>query len=139
MNEVKIVPPAEGTPNLHLMSETISSRTLSVYQNTRAAEEELTLKVKYQVMVPDMGTRVFVTGVTRSYLDNPLTAMAKSVERTMIEDEMRHLAVSQIIRQMARLKSNIKEMEQKQPETPQEVPTINITTNELVPQRTINQ
>jgi LPS-assembly lipoprotein len=36
-----------------------------------------------------------------------LTALAKSVERDMIEDEMRKLASSQIIRQMARLKANI--------------------------------
>ncbi|MGV2841391.1 luciferase, partial [Vibrio cyclitrophicus] len=41
------------------------------------------------------------------YLDNPLTALAKSVERDMIEDEMRKLATSQILRQMARLKANI--------------------------------
>ncbi|CAM3578345.1 LPS-assembly lipoprotein LptE precursor [Vibrio aerogenes CECT 7868] len=138
MNEVRIVPPAENTPNLHLMSEAISSRTLSVYQNTRAAEEELTLKVTYQVTIPEIGARQFVTSVTRSYLDNPLTALAKSVERTMIEEEMRQLATSQIIRQMARLKSNIKNIEQNQPETQQNIPTIKITTNELVPQTSIH-
>ncbi|MBN8110576.1 luciferase, partial [Vibrio vulnificus] len=39
--------------------------------------------------------------------DNPLTALAKSAEREMIVDEMRKLAASQIIRQMARLKASI--------------------------------
>ncbi|WP_370687739.1 LPS assembly lipoprotein LptE, partial [Vibrio cholerae] len=52
------------------------------------------------------GSRTFTTSVTRSYLSNPLTALAKSVERDMIEDEMRKLAASQIVRQMARLKAD---------------------------------
>lgn len=107
MSEINVVAPSATTPNLHLLSEGISERTLSLYQNTRAAEKELTFKASYRVTVPDLGDKTFSTSVTRSYLDNPLTALAKSVERDMIEDEMRKLASSQIIRQMARLKANI--------------------------------
>ncbi|CAH6797339.1 LPS-assembly lipoprotein RlpB precursor (Rare lipoprotein B) [Vibrio chagasii] len=107
MNDVEIVPPAENTPNLHIISESVSERTLSLYQNTRAAEIELTFYASYRVTIPDLGSKTFSTSVTRSYLDNPLTALAKSVERDMIEDEMRKLATSQILRQMARLKANI--------------------------------
>ncbi|MFA0038092.1 LPS assembly lipoprotein LptE [Vibrio sp. 10N.261.52.A1] len=107
MNDVEIVPPAENTPNLHIISESVSERTLSLYQNTRAAEKELTFRASYRVTIPDLGAKTFSTSVTRSYLDNPLTALAKSVERDMIEDEMRKLATSQILRQMARLKANI--------------------------------
>ena len=43
------------------------------------------------------------TSVSRSYLANSLTALAKSVERDMLEDEMRKLT-DQIIRQLACLK-----------------------------------
>ncbi|ANP77292.1 luciferase [Vibrio crassostreae 9CS106] len=107
MNDVEIVPPAENTPNLHIISESVGERTLSLYQNTRAAEIELTFNASYRVTIPDLGSKTFSTSVTRSYLDNPLTALAKSVERDMIEDEMRKLATSQILRQMARLKANI--------------------------------
>ncbi|OED69053.1 luciferase [Vibrio splendidus ZS-139] len=107
MNDVEIVPPAENTPNLHIISESVSERTLSLYQNTRAAEKELTFRARYRVTIPELGDKTFSTSVTRSYLDNPLTALAKSVERDMIEDEMRKLATSQILRQMARLKANI--------------------------------
>ncbi|MFA0114930.1 LPS assembly lipoprotein LptE [Vibrio sp. 10N.261.46.E11] len=107
MNDVEIVPPAENTPNLHIISEGVGERTLSLYQNTRAAEKELTLNASYRVTIPELGDKTFSTSVTRSYLDNPLTALAKSVERDMIEDEMRKLATSQILRQMARLKANI--------------------------------
>ncbi len=107
MNDVEIIPPAGNTPNLHIISESVSERTLSLYQNTRAAEKELTFRVRYRVTIPELGDKTFSTSVTRSYLDNPLTALAKSVERDMIEDEMRKLATSQILRQMARLKANI--------------------------------
>ncbi|PTP41591.1 LPS-assembly lipoprotein LptE [Vibrio splendidus] len=107
MNDVEIVPPAENTPNLHIIGESVGERTLSLYQNTRAAEIELTFYATYRVTIPELGDKTFSTSVTRSYLDNPLTALAKSVERDMIEDEMRKLATSQILRQMARLKANI--------------------------------
>lgn len=109
LNEIKLVEPAENVPNLHLVSESISERTLSLYQNARAAEKELTFRASYRVTIPELGDKTFSTSVTRSYLDNPLTALAKSVERDMIEDEMRKLAASQIIRQMARLKASIQE------------------------------
>jgi len=107
LSEINIVPPAANIPNLHLLSEGVGERTLSLYQNTRAAEIELTFRASYRVTVPELGSKTFSTSVTRSYLDNPLTALAKSVERDMIEDEMRKLAASQIIRQMARLKADI--------------------------------
>ncbi|MEZ8287803.1 LPS assembly lipoprotein LptE [Vibrio sp. 10N.237.312.B06] len=107
MNDVEIVPPAENIPNLHILGEGVGERTLSLYQNTRAAEIELTFYASYRVTIPELGDKTFSTSVTRSYLDNPLTALAKSVERDMIEDEMRKLATSQILRQMARLKANI--------------------------------
>lgn len=107
MSSIELVSPSASVPNLHLLSEGVGERTLSLYQNTRAAEKELTFRASYRVTVPDLGSRTFSTSVTRSYLDNPLSALAKSVERDMIEDEMRKLAATQIIRQMARLKAEI--------------------------------
>lgn len=107
MNEIELVKPADDVPSIHLISEGTSERTLSLYQTTRAAEKELTLRASYRVTIPEVGTKTFSTSVTRSYLDNPLTALAKSVERDMMEDEMRKLAATQIVRQMARLKASI--------------------------------
>ncbi|MBD0788567.1 luciferase [Vibrio sp. Y2-5] len=107
MNEIQIVQPADDVPNVHLINESLGERTLSLYQTTRAAEIELTFVASYRVTIPELGTKTFSTSVTRSYLDNPLTALAKSVERDMIEDEMRKLAATQIVRQMGRLKASI--------------------------------
>ena len=105
MNDVEIVPPAENTPNLHIISESVGERTLSLYQNTRAAEIELTFYASYRVTIPDLGSKTFSTSVTRSYLDNPLTALAKSVERDVIEDEMRQQAAKQMMRQLGRIRA----------------------------------
>ncbi|MGF1764787.1 LPS assembly lipoprotein LptE [Aliivibrio kagoshimensis] len=105
MNGMLEVRPSDVIPNLHLISESVGERTLSLYQNSRAAEKELTYNARYRVVVPQKGSREFTTTVTRSYLDNPKTALAKSVERDMIEDEMREQASRQILRQMARLKA----------------------------------
>lgn len=107
-NGIEIVPPAADISNLHLISESIGERTLSIYQNSRAAEKELTLRARYRVVVPDIGLKTFSTQVNRSFLDNPLTALAKSVERDMIEGEMREQAARQIIRQLARLRADIR-------------------------------
>ncbi|OIQ25977.1 LPS assembly lipoprotein LptE [uncultured Vibrio sp.] len=107
LNDVKLVIPSDDVANIHLLGEGVGERTLSLYQNTRAAEKELTFRASYRVTIPELGTKVFSTSVTRSYLDNPLTALAKSVERDMIEDEMRKLASTQIIRQMGRLRADI--------------------------------
>ncbi|NOH72697.1 luciferase [Vibrio pectenicida] len=108
INEVKLVAPSENIPNLHIIGEGVGERTLSLYQNTTAAEKELTYTATYRVTIPDLGDKTFSTSVSRSYLENPLTALAKSVERDMIEDEMRLFTTGQIIRQMARLRSDIK-------------------------------
>ncbi|SJL82699.1 LPS assembly lipoprotein LptE [Vibrio palustris] len=107
MNSINIVSPDPETPNLHLDGENTSERTLSLYQNTRTAEKEITYSAQYTVTIPNIGSRSFSTSVTRSYLDNPLSALAKSMEQDKLEDEMRHTAANQIIRQMARLKANI--------------------------------
>lgn len=107
LNDIKIVSPSATVANLHLINESVSERTLSLYQNSRAAEKELTFRTSYRVTVPNLGIKSYSTTVTRNYLDNPRTALAKSVERDLIEDEMRKQAATLIIRQMARLKYEI--------------------------------
>ncbi|MDF5507240.1 LPS assembly lipoprotein LptE, partial [Vibrio parahaemolyticus] len=105
LNKVELVQPSSTVPNLHLTEATIDERTLSLYQNSRAAEKELTYVVKYRVTIPGYGSKNFTTTVNRNYLDNPLTALAKSVERDVIEDEMRLQAAKQMMRQLGRIRA----------------------------------
>lgn len=112
LNGVEVVSPGSDVPNLHLIRESDNDdsdngRTLSLYQNSRAAEYELSYQVSYQVTVPGYDKKTFNINVTRSYLDNPLAALAKSVERDMTLEEMREQAAEQIVRQMARLKAQL--------------------------------
>ncbi len=107
LNKVDLVAPADLIPNLHIIDEGVTERTLSLYQNSRAAEKELTYTVAYRVTLPNVGSRTFSTKVNRNFLDNPLTALAKSVERDVIENEMRAQAASQIIRQLAQVRNQL--------------------------------
>ncbi|MGF1716335.1 LPS-assembly lipoprotein LptE [Photobacterium chitinilyticum] len=114
LHGVESVPPSETVPNLHLISESLGERTLSLYQNSRAAEYELTYVVSYNIVVPEKGSQTYSTKVNRTFLDNPLTALAKSVERDMIEDEMRQQASRQIMRQLARLTAVFNKLEEEE-------------------------
>ncbi|HAV1549870.1 TPA: LPS assembly lipoprotein LptE [Vibrio parahaemolyticus] len=105
LNKVDLVQPSSSVPNLHLIKATMDERTLSLYQNSRAAEKELTYVVQYRVTIPGFGSKNFTTTVNRNYLDNPLTALAKSVERDVIEDEMRQQAAKQMMRQLGRIRA----------------------------------
>ncbi|MGF1702802.1 LPS assembly lipoprotein LptE [Photobacterium makurazakiensis] len=111
LHGIEPVAPSSKVPNLHLISESTGERTLSLYQNARAAEYELTYTVRYRIVVPNKGSQTYTSRVNRTFLDNPLTALAKSVERDMIEDEMRQQASRQIMRQLARLTADFNKME----------------------------
>ncbi|GEM75580.1 LPS-assembly lipoprotein LptE [Vibrio sagamiensis] len=103
LNKVAIFPASDNMPKLHLTSAKLTERTLSLYPNSSAAEKELTYVVKYQVTLPSLGVQYFTTTVNRNYLDNPLAALAKSVEREVIEEEMREQAAQQMMRQLGRI------------------------------------
>lgn len=107
LNNIELLPPSASIPNLHLVNESIGERTLSLYQNSKAAEIELTYTTSFRVTIPDVGSKTYTTNATRNYLDNPRTALAKSVERDLIVDEMRKQTSTQIMRQLARLKADI--------------------------------
>lgn len=117
MHGIEAVPSSSKVPNLHLISESVDERTLSLYQNARAAEYELTYTVRYSIVVPGKGSQSFTTRVNRTFLDNPLTALAKSVERDMIENEMRQQASRQIMRQLARLTAKFNQLDEESLET----------------------
>ena len=132
MNGIRQVAPTTVTPSLDLISESLGERTLSLYQNSRAAEKELTYTVRYSVLIPEHDIKTYTTTVNRNYLDNPLTALAKSVERDMIEDEMRTQAAEQILRQMARLKADDQPVESTDTITNNDESETKVSTQEVI-------
>ncbi|MGL5290576.1 MAG: LPS assembly lipoprotein LptE, partial [Vibrionaceae bacterium] len=116
LHHIEVAAPAKERANLHFRSENYGENTLSLYQNSRAAQKQILYTARYSVSVPQKGSYDFSTSVSRTYLDNPLTALAKSVEEEVLANEMRIEATKQIIRQLARLTANIEEFERKQME-----------------------
>ncbi|WP_255555688.1 LPS assembly lipoprotein LptE [Enterovibrio paralichthyis] len=116
LHDIDVISPAKSISNLHLKGESYGESTLSLYQNARVAEKQFSYSVSYSVTVPEKGSYNFSTSLSRTYLDNPLTALAKSVEEEMLAQEMRVEATKQIMRQLARLNAHIEEFERKQAE-----------------------
>lgn len=114
LHHLDIVKPNENISNLHINNESFGESTLSLYQNSRVAEKQFSYTVNYSVMVPSKGRYNFSISLSRTYLDNPLTALAKSVEEEMLAQEMRVEASKQIMRQLARLTVHIEEFEFKE-------------------------
>ncbi|WP_028023642.1 LPS-assembly lipoprotein LptE [Enterovibrio calviensis] len=114
--DIDLVQPAENISNLRLNGESYGESTLSLYQNSRVAEKQFAYTVSYSVTVPGKGNYGFSTSLSRTYLDNPLTALAKSVEEEMLAQEMRVEATKQIMRQLARLNAHIEAFERKEAE-----------------------
>ncbi|PMN71757.1 LPS assembly lipoprotein LptE [Enterovibrio norvegicus] len=116
LHDIEIVPATKHTASLDLVSETYRERTLSLYQNSRVAERQFEYKIAYSVTVPTKGRYRFSITLSRTYLDNPLTALAKSVEEEMLAQEMRVEATKQIMRQLARLNAHIDAFDLKEAE-----------------------
>lgn len=116
LHDIDVIPPAQSIANLHLKSESYGENTLSLYQNSRVAEKQFAYTVSYSVTVPEKGSYNFSTSLSRTYLDNPLTALAKSVEEEMLAQEMRVEATKQIMRQLARMTAHIENFERKEAE-----------------------
>ncbi|CZF77418.1 LPS-assembly lipoprotein LptE precursor [Grimontia celer] len=116
LHDIDVIPPAQTISNLYLKGESYGESTLSLYQNSRVAEKQFAYTVSYSVTVPEKGNYNFSTSLSRTYLDNPLTALAKSVEEEMLAQEMRVEATKQIMRQLARLNAHIEAFERKEAE-----------------------
>ena len=133
-NGVKVVPPGVDVANLHIINDSDGDRTLSLYQNARAAEYELFYNTSYKVTVPGYNTKTYNVHITRSYLDNPMAALAKSVEKDVILEEMKIQASQQILRQMATLKTQLIVVGSPDPSQQQDFPTEVKDTNDTITQ-----
>lgn len=114
LQDIKLVLPEKDIANLNLTGESYGERTLSLYQSSKVAEKAFTYTARYNVTVPGKGSYAFSASLNRSYLDNPLTALAKSVEQDMLAAELRTEATKQIMRQLTRITRYIEDFEQQQ-------------------------
>lgn len=92
-------------PELHVLSDNLARRTLSVFPNGQVAEYELIYSVRYQLRFPNQDPLDFNFELYRDYQDDPDIALAKSRELTLLLSEMRKQAADRILRDMASIKS----------------------------------
>jgi len=108
---IKIVPISTPVTKIALGSETYSSNVSALYQTASTASYELYYSFTYTVSVNEQPPQTFKAVAFRSYIYNPLTALASSVKKAKLKSEMRTTAIDQMLRQMARLNSLIKNSE----------------------------
>lgn len=111
---INLVEHANTIANLHIKGESYGESTLSLYQNATVAQRQFSYTLNYAVTIPEKGSYNFSAALSRTYLDNPLTALAKSVEENMLAQEMRIEATKQIMRQLTRVTAYIDEYNKKQ-------------------------
>lgn len=100
----------QDIPSLRLSGENSSQDTVSIFQNGITAEYQMVMSANAQIMIPDRGIYPISAKVFRSFLDNPLTALAKDAEQDMIRQEMREQLAQQLVRRLIVVQTTEKPM-----------------------------
>lgn len=100
LSKIRIEPTAGPQPELKLLADKLTRRTLSLFPNGQVAEYELIYSVSYKLFREGKEPHIQSFELTRNYQDDPDNALAKSREMTLILSEMRTQASHLIIRQL---------------------------------------
>ncbi|MEX6313040.1 LPS assembly lipoprotein LptE [Providencia manganoxydans] len=101
LNNVTIL--ENGKPDIPILKITGSSETtetVSIYQDGKAAEKQLTFVLNAQVLMPNGSIYSLQSQVERTFFDNPLEALAKDAENELVKQEMREQAARILVRKL---------------------------------------
>ncbi len=90
----------KNIPSLRIISARESKDTVSIFQNGKTAEYQIVLIVQAQILIPNHDIYPLSVNVSRSFFDNPMTALAKDSEQEIIMQEMREQAAQKIVRKL---------------------------------------
>lgn len=105
LNQVNVLKtPQVEKPELRILKDKLTRRTLSVFPNGQVAEYELIYTVNYQLRIAEQAPENFSFELYRDYQDDPDRALAKSRELSLLLSELRQTAADKILRNMASIK-----------------------------------
>ncbi|MDF7671375.1 LPS assembly lipoprotein LptE [Orbaceae bacterium ESL0721] len=106
-NKVNLVDSSSSEyPSLRIISNRLDRDTISIYQDGKAAEYQLVLSVEAQVVIKGKEIYPISVHIFRTFFDNPATALAKTAEQSLIEEEMYTQAAKQIIGKLKSVHTN---------------------------------
>ncbi len=94
----------QDIPALRITYSTETRNTVSVFRDGKTAENQLKLSVEAQVLIPGEDIQSLNVNVFRSFFENPLNVLAKSVESEVISQEMREQAAAQLVRKLLKIR-----------------------------------
>ncbi|MGL9769224.1 MAG: LPS assembly lipoprotein LptE [Sodalis sp. (in: enterobacteria)] len=104
LNDVMLIADPEDKkntlPSLYIVNSSENRVTSSVFQNGKTAEYQIALRMHAQVLMPSKDYYLIDVKVSRSFFDNPLTALAKDAEEDIIRQEMHQKAAQQLVRKL---------------------------------------
>lgn len=101
LNNVTILENGSASvPILKITTSSEKTETVSIYQDGKAAEKQLTFVMNAQVLMPDGAIYPLQSQVERTFFDNPLEALAKDAENELVKQEMQQQAARILVRKL---------------------------------------
>ncbi|MBP6122869.1 MULTISPECIES: LPS assembly lipoprotein LptE [Providencia] len=101
LNNVTILESGDASvPILKIISSSEKTETVSIYQDGKAAEKQLTFVMNAQVLMPDGAIYPLQSQVEKVFFDNPLEALAKDAENELVKQEMQEQAARILVRKL---------------------------------------
>ncbi|EKT61453.1 LPS assembly lipoprotein LptE [Providencia burhodogranariea] len=101
LNNVKLIENGKtDIPILKITGSSEKTETVSIYQDGKSAEKQLTFVLNAQVLMPNGSVYPLQSQVERTFFDNPLEALAKDAENELVKQEMREQAARILIRKL---------------------------------------
>ncbi|WP_174888591.1 LPS assembly lipoprotein LptE [Candidatus Williamhamiltonella defendens] len=109
LNRVIILDDSQRTdlPTLRIAGSSQRTNPVSVFQDGVKAENQLSLTVSAEILIPGSGIYPIQVTVFRSFLDNPLMTLPKEAENEILTKEMMKQATKKLIRQFTKVHEDL--------------------------------
>lgn len=100
-------------PAIYVLNTQSSTNVTSIFPNGASAESQMRFTLNGKIVKGDQVYPLTAT-IFRTFFDNPATALAKSTEEDLIQDEMYRQAAEQFVQKLYTV-STVEQMKQKSP------------------------